>query len=116
MRAGVSKSNIAAVLVDRVVDTAMEIACDRVYPVRKRLRRGITTVNHQRNTGLINQDGIRLINDRCCKTAVYLLLLIQGKLVAQIIKTDLVGSGIGYITGVSPPPRCRIHVPLDVCN
>ena len=116
MNAGLGQGNIPPELVDGVLHAPVEVARDSVYAVRQRLWSVIATGNHQRNARLIDQDGIGLIDDRCGKVTVYLLPRIKRKLVTQIVKPYLIGSGISYVTGISLLPRRCFHVALDVTH
>ena len=53
--------------------------------------------NNQRGARLIDQDGVHLVDNRKCMTALHLILLIDRHVVAQIVESELIVRTIGDI-------------------
>ena len=53
--------------------------------------------NNQRGARLIDQDGVHLVDNRKCMSALYLILLIDRHVVAQIVKAELIVRTVGDI-------------------
>ena len=99
--AGVGQGHVSSEFVDQVMQTLAGNGAPR-----GRLRVGQTRFiglpagDHQRDAGFVDQDGVGFVDHGGCKRAVDLLADREGELVAEIVESDLVGSGVGDIAGV----------------
>src|SRR5699024_7260695 len=59
----------------------------------------------ERRTSLVNQNGVKLINDSKVMVTLYQLVGIGYHIVAQIVETKLVVGAIGNVGAVGFPPR-----------
>ncbi len=67
------------------------------------------TGDDQRCSGLVDQNGIDLVDDRKVLLALHLLLQRKGHVVAQIVESELVVGAVGDVAGVGCPFGGRIH-------
>ena len=71
------------------------------------------TGNDQRRSGLIDQDGVHLIDDTEVQTSEHLLLLINGHVVAEIVEAQLVVGHIGDVAAVGSLSLLGGHLVQD---
>jgi hypothetical protein len=94
-------------LADELVDQRLEA----VVLVRRNGRR---TADDERRAGLVDEDGIHLVDDGEVVSALHLLLFRRGHaVVAQVIEAELAVRAVGYVAGVLRPADVRRLVVLD---
>ena len=59
--------------------------------------------DNQRRTGLVDQDGVNLINDRIMQISLHQLVFIDDHIIPQIVKAQLVVGDISDIAGIGRP-------------
>ena len=89
--------------------TALQLVCEhRAGLVNLRRLAGLTR-NDERRSRFIDQDRVHLVDDAVVEVPEHLLVLIDGHIVAQIVKAELVVRDIGDVAGIGLLSRLRIH-------
>ncbi len=66
--------------------------------------------NDQRGTRLVDEDGVHLVHNGKSVAALHHSLLIDGHIIAQIVKTELIVGAVGDIRLVHRAALCRLHL------
>ena len=86
--------------VDLVVAIALEVLHDRGELVIELLRVVGATGDDERRAGFVDEDEVDLVDDRVLVTALELLVLGDGHVVAQVVEPELVVGAVGDVGGV----------------
>ena len=70
----------------------------------------------QRGSGLIDQDGVHLVDDGVVEAAEHQLLLVDDHVVAQIVESELVVRDIRDVTVVGLPALVAVHAVQDAAD
>ena len=65
--------------------------------------------NDQRSPGLIDQNGVNLIDDGIMQVAKYQLFLVNDHVISQVVKAQLIVGHIGDILGICRTSFLRLH-------
>ena len=74
---------------------------------------GSTARDHQWNSRLVDQRGVRLVEHRDREWTQDLLLRVQRQLIAQVVEANFVGGAVGNVAGIGCAPLRAGHVLLD---
>ena len=76
---------------------------------------GILTLagDDQRRSGLVDEDRVHLVHDGEGMAPLNQVLLIQGHIVTEVVKTQLIVGAIGNVRGIALPPLGRGHAGND---
>ena len=65
--------------------------------------------DNQRGTGLVDEDGVHFVHDGKIMSPLHQLLLVNGHVIPQIVKAQLVVGAVGNVSSIGCPALIRAH-------
>ena len=100
LNSGICKRRVAAILIKYIMEAASEVARQLIDPIEKSRVGRLAAGKNQRNTSLVDQNRVDLVDNRRGKWTMNLILRIKSNLIAQVIEADLVCHGVGDIAEI----------------